>query len=684
MSKAIRCSWMVLLFVSILTTIAVVGKPIYGQSAPAIRAGGVEVTGIPEDWSSRHVVFSNPGTEQEAIQKGEHDHWQNVVNDPRYVIQQLRKNLPIQGPAAVDAEYRSRWISDAAGDRMPNFARRKRFNLQSSLKRDWSKALGGPGLAAGHYPAKYSLSTSAVSCSDFVVFPTGALSSGTQATIVAFNSVYSGCPLYSGGPVVYWAIIAGTGETATTSPVVSQDGTQIAFVQTNGTTASLVLFKMGAGGTVASPNALTAQATGTLYSACTGPCYISFSLGANDTNSAPYIDYPSDQLFVGDDSGKLHEVTGAFRGTPALDPTGWPATASTTAEPALYSPVADIFTGRSGRIFVTDAAGYLHSVLAATPATVRTSGHLEQNTGHLFEPPLLDPVTEQVYTFIGYSGDTGNNNPSYINRFPAATNLGGVGAGAGSGTGTGVAMGNGSTSHTTNPATSFMRIGAFDNLYYEGTGTTGNLYVCENGNMYQVSLSTFTAAGVHVYSPLASTIDNTSACSPVTEFVSTKVVSGTPVATTLSAAITTTTGPTVIDVTSGTNIANTDFLRVDSEIMQVTSGGGTTALTVTRAQQGTTGATHSNGAAVQDVQDWLFTSVIANGSATGCTGACLYNFSVMGAGTTGTATAGLAATGGTSGIVIDSSSTAETGDEEIYYTLLGGTSAVQDSQAGLQ
>ena len=51
---------------------------------------------------------------------------------------------------------------------------------------------------------------------------------------MAFNSLYSGCLAYSGGPVTYWAYNTGTGSKANTSPVISPDGSQIAFVQVNG------------------------------------------------------------------------------------------------------------------------------------------------------------------------------------------------------------------------------------------------------------------------------------------------------------------------------------------------------------------------------------------------------------------------------------------------------------------
>jgi hypothetical protein len=72
-----------------------------------------------------------------------------------------------------------------------------------------------------------------------------------------------------------------------------------------------------------------------------------------------------------------------------------------------------------------------------------------------------------------------------------------------------------------------------------------------------------------------------------------------PTVTTLSAAISSTSA-TSASVTSGTGIANNDFLQIDNEIVQVTAGGGTTALTISRGQKGTTAATHSSGAGVVD------------------------------------------------------------------------------------
>ncbi|MGA2580370.1 MAG: hypothetical protein ABSH24_30605, partial [Bryobacteraceae bacterium] len=77
-----------------------VPQPVRGQGAQAtpveITVGGVKLTGVPNDWSTRHLVFSNPGTEQEAIANGKHDQWLRIVNEPRYIIQQLQRHAPVQ------------------------------------------------------------------------------------------------------------------------------------------------------------------------------------------------------------------------------------------------------------------------------------------------------------------------------------------------------------------------------------------------------------------------------------------------------------------------------------------------------------------------------------------------------------------------------------------------------------
>ena len=71
------------------------------QQAPEpITVGHAKITGLPEDWTHHHVVFSDPGTEAEAIRNGTYLEWLRITSDPRYIVQQLRRRLPAQGPAA--------------------------------------------------------------------------------------------------------------------------------------------------------------------------------------------------------------------------------------------------------------------------------------------------------------------------------------------------------------------------------------------------------------------------------------------------------------------------------------------------------------------------------------------------------------------------------------------------------
>ncbi len=85
--------------------------------------------------------------------------------------------------------------------------------------------------------------------------------------------------------------------------------------------------------------------------------------------------------------------------------------------------------------------------------------------------------------------------------------------------------------------------------------------------------------------------------------------------------------------------------------------------------------------------DYIFTSVPAGGSATGCTGACVYMYDLSTIGTWGTGvapSAALAAAGGTGGIIIDNISSTGGASQVYYSTLTSPGNAIQASQAALQ
>jgi hypothetical protein len=150
-----------------------------------LRAQDEGHIGMPTDWSHRHMVFSAPRSRREAL---------HLSENPRYLQQWLRRNI----------------------ERRP-----RRHRLHSDLNADWSASMGaGATVGAGQYPAKFSFSATTDSCAnDFVVFNTSLAGATGQASIIAYNNLYVGCPGTS--PSVYWAY--DTGGTISTSVTFSLD-----------------------------------------------------------------------------------------------------------------------------------------------------------------------------------------------------------------------------------------------------------------------------------------------------------------------------------------------------------------------------------------------------------------------------------------------------------------------------
>ena len=377
---------------------------------------------------------------------------------------------------------------------------------------------GSVGVQPNTYPAKYSFSAGSASCTDFVVYPTGAAGASNAADIVAFANLYSGTCTGS-VPTVSWAY--NTGGTVTTSPTLSGDGSQVAFIQVSGATASLVLLKWAAGGgSTTTPITLTAQTSASAYRSCAAPCYYSLSLGANDTLSAPFYDYLRDDLYVGDDSGNLHQFTGVFNGNPADNKTSpWPVHLGANK---LSSPVYDSETGfQAGYIFVGDMGGVFYSVGSGYGGT--TSGTIYGNTGSLgdaiADAPLVDCPQGVEYLFVTTNGSYSWQGYNAVWEFVSIfTTLEPAGNPAAPGV---VPVGLGGAGY-------YLYAGTFDNLYFQSSppsyAATGNLYVvggtgtAGGATLYQVpiSLSALTGASNAVVTGLNSTEHPWP--SPVTEF----------------------------------------------------------------------------------------------------------------------------------------------------------------------
>ena len=539
------------------------------------------------------------------------------------------------------------------------------------------------------YPAVYGASLTAASCSDFAVYPTGQAGSSTAANIIAYDNLYAtgSGPLCVGGPSVYWAYNTGA-YAVTTSPIVSPDGTQIAFIESNGTTASLVLIKWAAkaGESVTAPLTLANSGSGALYRSCTPtastPCMftIAFGNGKDDTFSAPFYDFASDDaLYVGDNDGYLHQFTGVFVGTPAETTTNWPVPVNIGAK--VSSPVYD---STSGKVFVGDSTAVLYAV--GTGNSTTTSGTI-YGTSHslgdtIIDGTLIDSTAGTVYAFV----TSNKNSDNAVFQFPAGFS------------GTGTSYGNGSEPGTqtgTGGANYYFYSGTFDNVYYSSTTPP-------SGNLYVVGGTGSTGGAVLYRIPILA----------VANFTSTgNLNSSTSVTITGTAVTASAIGMQITDTTNATCIpANDTIASVSgSTVMLATAAGCTStgdALTISNTgapASAVTGLTTSlahpwpspltefcNGACtvsggVTSGNDYVFFSV-NNAAVGGCTAGaghgCILSYNVSNPGFVGISGTGLTVTTpgtngcwATSGIEIDNSAAVTTGASQIYFVNLNGAAA---------
>ncbi|MFZ0634365.1 MAG: hypothetical protein WA755_14945 [Candidatus Acidiferrales bacterium] len=461
--------------------------------------------GLVADWSSHHVIFSNPSDIQKAIQ---------VRQDPRFWQQWLRRNVRASAPAsAAEASGanadRSAWgggggvLGGGSGN--------------GGIQRDWSVSMGTHSVGGQlNYPAKFSFGETAMSCAnDFVVFNTGASGSGTNPTIIAYNDIYSSCGHGSFVPQTYWSFNTGSGSTilTSTSVTLSYDGTQVAFVQAAGNGhASLGLLKWKATGTLYS-------VSNALYSGCSAPCMttIPFNGTPTDTNSSPFYDFASDTVYVGDDSGILHKFTPIFRGgTPAEVLTGgWPL--NTTNGGMLTSPVYD---QSSGNVFVADNEGFVYWANATGTPALTASAELGFGNFDFTDAPIVDSTAGEVYVFAADAGGAGHagcgGGVAVCSAvFQLTTNFA---AGATVGFGA-IEAEIGLGSATPN----VVYDGDFDNAYYTSANSTGHLYACGNAHgvstLYEITITAGAMkSGAGTTGPPLTAPGTSTRCSPLTEF----------------------------------------------------------------------------------------------------------------------------------------------------------------------
>ena len=391
------------LSVAIFCVVLISSVVIYGQTS------STQPVGAPDDWTHHHLIFSTPhppGFEQ-ALEEGTLEKWLRLQNEPRLRLQQLKRNSVATAPVTTEISP----VTTEIPVLVESSAVPPPANKKPAMKRDWSVSLNGAGVAAAQFPAKYTFSyAGAPNCtSDFAVFPVDAPGvSGSQANIVGINNLYSATPACNNGngPTVEFAYYIGTG-TVQTSPVLSLDGTKMAYVESIASGSKLHVTTIGSAsggsrGTAASSpavpgagnNAADIPKTICATSACTS--------GVSVTRSSVYYDYSTDNAYVGDDGGLLHKFTGLFFGTPTEVTTSpWPVTiaASTILTSPLYDPM-------SQNIYIGSSNGTLYRVVASSGAVTSVAVGAGGTYGGIVDSPIVDGSTGYVFAAAGELAST--------------------------------------------------------------------------------------------------------------------------------------------------------------------------------------------------------------------------------------------------------------------------------------
>jgi hypothetical protein len=702
--------------VAILIALVVVVRGTSAQNGPVHMA---------TDWSHRHLIFSQPHSLMDGFK---------LSANPRYVQQWMRRNAEKKGKG-----------NGGVGDQPQT----------NAIQRDWNVYLGNLGtVGAGNYPAKFSFDITAASCTapqpDFIVYNTSlagsdtavaAIDTGTfSATATALNSIitingtqaldmvagtsnanvlpglgtftrtgsaaaragnlaaainlagngsFAGVSATSAGAVVtitattagtvgnsitttttgttsftwsfanfvdgasgvatvaafsnlysscsgsvpspYWAYNTGTGAKAATSVVLSNDGQQVAFVQNTGAGAQLVLLKWAAG----TSNINNPQ-----------------DLTASPTTNVPAASYLACTA-------------------PCMTTINFDGGATDTNSSPFYD-----YTPGDDTLYVGDDATTLHKftgVFLGTPTeTISTIGNVWpavlNGTAHVLTSPVYDSSSGNVFVA---------DNVRVLYRVDHIV---------GHGTGGTVASGSLGSSGITDSPTVDPSIG---NVYVfvrgdSAAGGAKRAGVCQftttfaagttcsvtGGNEAQVSASNATLPGTRFFAGDFDNIYFSSANGTGNLYVCGNSLVGATTATTVWQ----------IPVTAGvlgTPVQGPQIATANAECSPMTE--------------------FMNGAT-----DRIFVSVVASGLTTapiGCptnTG-CIMSFDITNPATWATtATSATApAAGGTSGIIIDSS-TGTVGSSQIYFTPLAvgncltasgqgiGGCAVQASQAAIE
>lgn len=376
-----------LIFVSLLAFAALLAGP----DARSVSKALPRRMGQVVDWSNRHILYPQ-GASPRALALSERDpraYWNylRILQSAGAAQERVDGRTPGESGNRLADEVAGRGTDALMG--RPWREPRKRTQSQE----DWSVPLGAAGMAQDMYPAKFSFNINAApDCTnDYVVFTLNTAPSATQANIAAFNNLYSGSAggtgiCGAGTATVLWAYQIST-VALPTSPIISLDGTEVAFVDGASPAVFHVLTWTAGEGTVFAPNTPTPSEI----------VNVTLTGATTDTLSSPFMDYYNDVAYVGSDNGRLYKITGVFKGTPTLAGSPWPRKVG-FAPSVLTGPVIDFSTEQ---IFLGGSDGNLYGFTKGGAQLFPITVGDGSADGGIVDAPVVDVVNGLLYVATG-------------------------------------------------------------------------------------------------------------------------------------------------------------------------------------------------------------------------------------------------------------------------------------------
>jgi hypothetical protein len=256
--------------------------------------------------------------------------------------------------------------------------------------------------------------------------------------IIAYNNLYvsaAGGGRFCTGTApkaIFEYNASSAGGTLNGSPVLSLDGTLIAFIENTtallgGAVLHVLKWRSGDIQTLdllfPEPFNLIALTDCTTNGAA-APCeynlqYTPSASRNTATLSAPFVDYRSDTGYVSDDRGNVYAISPVFTATPGHPPVvlaGWPVNvgASVVLTPPVYDGVSkNVFVASStgSEFFIKTIGSTTGSCSSGSPPCVGSNTLAFTGGGSIVEGPVVDSGSGRVWVF---GTQTGGTSGSYV------------------------------------------------------------------------------------------------------------------------------------------------------------------------------------------------------------------------------------------------------------------------------